>query len=449
MTAIVNSHLAAVTTLLQLEKEARHAETREAAGFVMVNLTRRLVPYRFAVLWLARPGGSGKIAAVSGVPHPEPDAPFMQWLGKMLGKLGTLGGDKATVLSANVVKGWLAKEWPNYAPPYALWLPLKDPGRGTLLGGLWLARETEWPEDDIVLAEQLADGYAETLARRVRRGAPGRPLGSLRRFWLWGGMLVGAMIAGMIPVRLSVLAPAEILPSDPVVVTAPREGVVAGFSVAPNQVVAGGDSLFSLEDTEVHARHEIALKTLAVAEAEYHKAAQAAFGDRDSMAEKIILAARIGKARAEASYAAEMLERSRVTAPRAGIAVFGDVNDWLGRPVRVGERILTIADPAQVEVVVWLPVADAIVVEPGAAVSMFLNIAPLDPLPAVLRTASYEAAPTPDHVIAYRLKATLAPGTPPPRIGLKGTAKVHGRKVPLVWFVLRRPLAALRQVIGL
>lgn len=445
MTIDADPRLKAVATLLQLEKEARHAETREAAGFVMVNLTRRLVPYRLAALWLARPTGGGAITAVSGIPHPEPEAPFMQWLGRLLAKVG---GQETVALTSATIDGWLGEEWPNFAPPFALWLPLKEPARGTLLGGLWLARETEWAEADAVLAEQLADGYAETLARHLGRGTLRQHLGLLRRSWLWGGGAVAALIVGMVPVRLSVLAPSEIVPADPVVVAAPREGVVAEFSVSPNQEVASGQALFSLEDTEVRARRDIALKTLSVAEAEYHKAAQAAFGDRDSMAEKTILAARIDKVRAEASYAAETLEHSRVIAPRAGIAVFGDVNDWVGKPVRVGERIMTIADPAHVEIAIWLPVADAIVVEAGAEVRTFLNIAPLDPLPAVLRSASYEAMPTPDHVVAYRLKATLAPGTSPPRIGLKGTAKVYGKDVSLAWFVLRRPLAALRQMIG-
>jgi hypothetical protein len=35
------------------------------------------------------------------------------------------------------------------------------------------------------------------------------------------------------------------------------------------------------------------------------------------------------------------------------------------------------------------------------------------------------------------------------RIGLKGTAKVSGRYVPLAYWVFRKPLALARQLLGL
>jgi hypothetical protein len=35
------------------------------------------------------------------------------------------------------------------------------------------------------------------------------------------------------------------------------------------------------------------------------------------------------------------------------------------------------------------------------------------------------------------------------RIGLKGTAKLAGERVPLIYWMLRRPLASIRQFIAL
>ena len=52
-----------------------------------------------------------------------------------------------------------------------------------------------------------------------------------------------------------------------------------------------------------------------------------------------------------------------------------------------------------------------------------------------------------------RVKAALEPaGTPgqaPPRIGLRGTAKILGDRVPLALYLFRRPLALLRQSLGI
>ena len=50
--------------------------------------------------------------------------------------------------------------------------------------------------------------------------------------------------------------------------------------------------------------------------------------------------------------------------------MFDDPNDWIGRPVTTGERLLEIADPNQAELEIWLPVADAITLKPGAEIGL-------------------------------------------------------------------------------
>jgi len=55
----------------------------------------------------------------------------------------------------------------------------------------------------------------------------------------------------------------------------------------------------------------------------------------------------------------------------------------------------------------------------------------------------------PDGSYAYRLRARLEPGETAPRVGMKGTAKVRGPWVTVSYWILRRPLAILRQAVGL
>ena len=65
-----------------------------------------------------------------------------------------------------------------------------------------------------------------------------------------------------------------------------------------------------------------------------------------------------------------------------------------------------------------------------------------------LTSAAYRAEPTPEGVLAYRLKVRFDQGETLPRLGLMGTAKVRGGWTPLIYYVLRRPLAAARQWLG-
>jgi multidrug resistance efflux pump len=284
-------------------------------------------------------------------------------------------------------------------------------------------------------------------AWRKRDGAWRRALASIKasrkRWWLAAGLVA------LIPMRLTVLAPAHIVGKDAKLIAAPQDGVVARFFVAPNQVVAAGAPLFGLDDTGARNRNAVAVKSRDVAEAEYLRTTQKSFSDGDSKAELSSLQARLEEKTAEAKYVQDLFERIQVNAPDAGIAIFSDPNDWLGRPVQTGERIVLLADPKKVQIAIDLPVEDALNMEPGATVKLYLNVAPLGAVDGRLAQSSYEPALTAEGVVAYQLKADLAPGEPVPRIGLKGTAKIYGNWAPLIYHVLRKPLAVLRRTVGI
>ena len=64
----------------QLTRALRHAPGRESLYFSIVNETRRLLPYRRAALLLADRQGRLRVAALSGVPVVERQAPLVRWL---------------------------------------------------------------------------------------------------------------------------------------------------------------------------------------------------------------------------------------------------------------------------------------------------------------------------------------------------------------------------------
>jgi hypothetical protein len=138
----------------------------------------------------------------------------------------------------------------------------------------------------------------------------------------------------------------------------------------------------------------------------------------------------------------------QVKAERDGIAVFADANDWLGKAVAIGERVLLVADPAQVELTAYLPTADQIDVKPGDTLTLYPQGSPLSAHEARVTSVAYRAEPTPEGYPAYRVKAEFLPGEAPPRIGQLGTARLRGGWAPLAYVVLRRPLVAVRQWLG-
>lgn len=443
---VLENQLYGLSTLLQLVERARQARTVEELAFLMVNETHVLMPYRQAALWLC-PDGGGKVAALSGVALPDGNGPYMQWLKRALSHLDKQGGTALRAVTAADLPPREAGEWAEWLPEYGLWVPLVS-SAGEKLGALLLARETEWEADQPVL-DHLRGAYGHALAAldQKRTWLPVKGRWKDKR---WGyGAVLGVVLALWTPVPLTVLAPAQVTPLHPAVQRAPLEGVVDSFHVKPNDSVTEGQLLFELDPTSLRSKTEVARKAVAVAEAEYRQAAQQALYDQKSKAQLAILQGRMEEKAAEVDFLNSLLDRIQVRASRGGIAIFDDANEWIGKPVVVGERIMTIADPAEGELEIWLPVADAITVKDGAEVRFFLNIAPQRPVSATLRYASYEAVPTPEGVLAYRLKASFAPDQTLPRIGLKGTAKIYGDKVSLFYYLMRRPLAAARQWLGI
>ncbi|GLS33897.1 HlyD family secretion protein [Mesorhizobium albiziae] len=138
-----------------------------------------------------------------------------------------------------------------------------------------------------------------------------------------------------------------------------------------------------------------------------------------------------------------------MTAPAPGVAIFTYKRDWIGRPVSTGERLMEIADPDKVQLRIDVPVADAIAVQSGAKVRAFLDSDPLRPVAAEVRSASYEAQLTDGNALAYRIYAAIGAGQAPLRLGIRGTAQISGEKVPLAYYLFRRPIATIRQRFGL
>ncbi|HEY8096719.1 MAG TPA: HlyD family efflux transporter periplasmic adaptor subunit [Methylobacter sp.] len=435
--------LAALATLLQLEKSFRNADTAEALAYTVVNDSRGLIVFRQAALWKI---DSSEVVAVSGLPVIDVNAPYISWLNKVFKQLSRDTSGEIRPLTAEDLQDGSADEWPQWIPAHALWLPVSAYG-ATPQAGLLLARESAWTEGELYLLEHMAHTFGHAWAAL----APRPPF--WKRDWLTKKPLLTGLAVLFcllwIPVRQTALAPASVIPGHPTILRAAIDGVVDRFYIQPNDQVIKGQPLLSLEEETIKNKLTVTRKALAVAEAEYRKTAQQAMFDMDSKAQVNILKSRTEQQEAEVRSMEDWLARIDIKAPHAGIAVFSDVNDWIGKPVTVGERILMVADPADVELEVQLPIADAINLETGSKVQFFLNVDPTTPVSAELYFAAYEAEVTPDEALAYRLKARFKQADVLPRIGLKGTAKVFGSRVPLVYYVLRRPLAALRQWMGM
>jgi hypothetical protein len=171
--------------------------------------------------------------------------------------------------------------------------------------------------------------------------------------------------------------------------------------------------------------------------------------EAEQKADVPLLKAEVELRETERDYAHERLTKVEVKAGRAGLLLYTDKSDWIGKPVVVGQRIMELANPQQLEVRIDLPVEDAIVLREGASVTLFLNANPFSSVPATVSHASYHAEVLPNNTLTYRVTAQLGQGSSELRIGWQGSAKIYGERVMLFTYLFRRPISAIRPWISL
>ena len=272
---------------------------------------------------------------------------------------------------------------------------------------------------------------------------PKPPWWKRKRYYL----ALALMVFLLFPVRLSVLAPGELVPANPVVVRAPMEGVIEKFHVRPNALVKAGQPLFEFDQALVASRLEVARQALVSAQAQFRQTSQLALADPKFKAELASLAGQVEERKAEFEYLQKQNQRSVVVSPVDGLVLVDDPSAWIGKPVPVGERVLRVAASDDIEVEAWLPVADAIRLAPGDPVVLYLQADPLAPVRARIRFVAHEAQVRPDGGMAYRVRAALEISSNH-RVGLTGTAKLSSDWSVMAYWLARRPMAVVRTTLG-
>jgi multidrug resistance efflux pump len=436
--------------LEQLSTKARAAETEQALLFVIANETYALLTYRSALVFTIH-HGEPILGCASGLTSIDRGSVFVSWAEKVVKAFLPQLFERQR-LNVQHLPEHLRATWQEYWPEVVQVHPMSGVG-GELMGVVVYITDQAWPEMTVPMLNALHQIHGVCLQNlRAQKGpfdffkqlVDGRNL-KTRKLLLRS--LAGLLLVLLLPVRQFVIVQAEIISLDAIAVTAPLEGIVAEVVAKPNQSVQKGDVLIRLDDTAIRNRLESAKQGLVVARAEYLAGAHRAFFSTEKTAEAGVLKGRINERLAEVAFLEDQMGMLEIRANRDGIAVYGQENDWIGKPVSAGQRIMELADSTQLGITAWVPVADAINMRSGEQIHVLLYADPLSPLTATIELASYQASKSPEGLSAYRVRAKLPP-LEEVRLGLRGNAKINGDWVVLGYFIFRRPLAIVRQWLG-
>jgi HlyD family secretion protein/Biotin-lipoyl like len=436
---------AGLKMILQIERDTRRAKTIPELRFLITNETRRVVGAR-QVFLLQPVGRNYSVTCVSSLTSVDRQSPLIQWIEKRSAEIVRERKSFSSVmlrLKTAETTDEAAKVFPF---PEASVTRISNQ-KNQELGLLVAVRETPFSEGDGILQQRLSETYAH--AWEALGGLKKTFATRIRSPMIWGSAVVLLACVGLLPIPMSALAPAEVAPSDPTIIASPIDGSIDQVLVDPNRAVKAGDVLFRYIDTQAKGALDVADREVAVAEAKLRQASQMAFVDPAAKRELAIARTELRLKKAEQAFAAEIFERTTVRAPQDGIAVFADKRELIGRPVTAGQRIMELADPAKTLFKLQVPADDALVLQTGAKVRIFMDSDPLNPIAAKVTRASPMARAGEGGSLSFRTEAVVSEGIAMPSLGHRGTAQISGEQVSVAFYLFRRPLAALRQRTGL
>jgi multidrug efflux pump subunit AcrA (membrane-fusion protein) len=441
-----------ISQFIDLEVEARRCPDLNALRYAIVNSTRKVAHFDQAFLAEPAVGGGWTITRASSVASIDRNSQAVKlletWIQKSLQEAaGGLGEPRLANLSGDAQP--TAQPDPAVPFPFALWLPIKARD-GRILSALVALKRENWRPQHSALLLPLADAYGHAWNALAPLSAA--PAARLRKYVSKSRLAIAAaviaLIAAFIPVPLSALAPAEISAADPMLVTAPIDGVIGEIAVPPGTWVEKGTPILKFVDVKLRNEVEVAKRNKAVSESRHFKIMQSAIATQKDMQEIGTAKAELDVAIAELRYAEDMLARSIVRAERSGLLIYAAKSDWIGKPVTIGERLMEIGDPASTEIKIDVPVSDAVAIQRDGAVALFLDGDPLNAVEGKVTRISYRPTLTHEQQLAFRVYAKFTDGQAR-RIGLRGVARVNSANVSLWFYLFRRPIAALRQRFGI
>lgn len=338
-----------------------------------------------------------------------------------------------------------------------LWVPLtteKDPAilKNKFPPVLWLERWNGriWRENEIKSANPLQSSYAGLW--KIFSSRKGGSLTKKRKGWL-----VFPLIALLIyflhsyQIAERIVAPCEIVPENPVSVTAEIDGVIEDVKVTPGIRIKKGDLLVEFTDDIFQEEFNAARQQVKITLSELRRAQAEAVTDAQARSHLLALENQLKKDQTRLSIAKYRIDRSRIYANENGVVMMNDPHEWEGKPVMTGERIMLLIEPDVNKIQIYLPLNDKINFPDNAQVKIVLNTDSAVSRSAHLTYLSEHTTISPTGIPCFLAEAKFdaADNSSSMRMGVQGTAIIFGQKVPLGYWLIRRPLAAVRNFFGI
>lgn len=445
--------------LLALHDKLFDLRQHETIIDFIVNDSHKIIPYQLSVIFdynLQSPKNSKHIdiIAISGTIDKEINIDFKNWLNKTIDYLvqnhlslqktnSTEENNKTIVIHPDSIDSLIINDWAENLGQELLLVNLYiDQTQST---NLLIFNKEKYNDENLISFNFLTKSYKQALTINSQNKKQNKrkifTLGLLFKIFI-----IGFIISLFFPVTPSVMAPAEIISEQSWAINAPVTGIIKNIAVEPNSIVKKDDLLFTFDQLDLANNLKLKQQELKSLETDQQQVRALGFDDKEQRGKIFRINQDITAKQQEVIYAQQQFNLSLVTAPNQGIVLFKSKNDFIGKPAKIGETIMRLADVNSKMVEIWLDVNNSMPLKKEMNIYYYSNKDPFSPILAKLNYYSYEAYITPQNKIAYRLLANIVATNDNLIIGDHGQVKIYGlQKTFFGKFLFQKPIATLRQ----
>ncbi|MEM1107139.1 MAG: HlyD family efflux transporter periplasmic adaptor subunit [Planctomycetota bacterium] len=241
-------------------------------------------------------------------------------------------------------------------------------------------------------------------------------------------LLAGVLALVFVPGTIRVEAPFTFQAVTQRSIPAPFEGYLETVEAEPNDVVAAGQVLATLNTAELRAeRSRLEAERLG-----YDKEAMMAAREGNQV-ERQIAEARVANVEAQLDWLTWQIDHAAIRSPIAGTVVVGDLKQQLGSPVSKGDVLYEVTPLSELRAELWVPddkIGDvppeggegqlAAAAHPGEKLAF--EVERINPIAEVI-----------DGSNVFRVRVKLLERRPWAKPGIEGVAKIDAREAPIGW----------------
>jgi hypothetical protein len=307
---------------------------------------------------------------------------------------------------------------------------------------LLMARGKPWKDPEIETAAYLGGVYAHALDAVSHRK---RRIGTRAKTLMFRIGIAGILAAlFLVQVRVSIIAPARIVPVDPVAITSGVAGRVTDVAVAQGDAVMAGDVLFRLDDQIAADSLLAALQQQAVAVARQGVLLKQALTNPQAREELTVAEQDVKVAEINVREATHILDRHVIKAAKGGQVLSDNPDRLLGEIIEVGTQLTQLYNPTALVLEVDIPVADGLFAYRMTGARVFLNVDPLTPRNLVVSDRPQSPRLDERGGVSYPVRMAFADPSTDLIVGMEGSAQVLAPPQPLIYTLLRRPINWIR-----